>query len=1277
MFSVSASRNLVPARRLPIIKDGSKTAMAVQSQRAVKFPQRFEVVRQVGRGGMGMVFEALDRERNLRVALKALTDVSPSRLYLFKQEFRALAGIVHPNLVTLYELMEEGDEYFLSMEFIEGATFLKYVRQELDWDVETIPVSSDSRPTRTFITSPESQEARTYKPVTGQCDVERLRAVTRQIAAGLNALHAAGKLHRDMKPSNVMVDPSGRAVILDFGLVAEAEHERFGMVNQIDVAGTAEYMAPEQALGSVTPATDWYAVGTMLFQALTGRLPFEGTQAEILAARYVGEAPKAREFEPAIPSDLDQLCSRLLHRDPAERPSGAEVLELLGGPGPRASAQPKPSKVFVGRGEQIRQLTAAFDAVCQGQAAVALLHGPSGTGKTTLAEWFLESISHQSGTLVLTGRCYEQETVPYKAVDSLIDRLGRFVSTLAEAQVEAVLPRDAASLASIFPVLERVPSFGEARRRRGVATDLVELRRRAFLALRDMLGRIGERSRLVIWLDDLQWGDQESAALLSEVMRAPDAPVLLLLCSYRAEGEPANPGLHTLLEFLERQPLAKTEVDLQPLPVADATLLAERILGDASEETRRRASAIARDSGGLPFFIRELAQLHPEEDSVGASLESLIWNRLAQFEEAPRRLLQLVAVAGRPLSQADAFKAAGLTSRSPAILNLLTGAGLLSSTGPKETDSVETYHDRIRETVITRLEAGEKRNLHRQLAETLERSERADPEMLAVHFQSCGETAHAGTYYELAAERASRALAFDRAAGLYEQALSLSVLTMPERSALEVKLAESLANAGRSAEASRRYFQAAEHSSAKGRLSLEGVGAYHLCSAGYLDEGRERFHQLLRRVGVRAPEGNLLTVASILWRDLRLRWRGLDFKLRSEEQVPPALLAKIDLLSYASAGIGTSDMVSGFDLLLGSVLLALQSGEPTRLIRALSFHAGFASMAGRSQAERSEKELRLCQELSARTGGGPQARATITLFDAIHHYNLGLWSEALRRYSAAERILIEECHGLNWELSFARTGKLWTLMSAGGSVRLQEEAPRILEGAVQRGDFVTATNVATHPLPYALILSGRPAEARETCEQWLARWTHHGFGLQRALGVLATTYSWLYEDRPQNAFDLLEGNWEQIAKSGLLRLPSSAGFWWDTRARVLILAAQDSQGQRRHKLVRTAEAALRRLDRIDAPSGPAHAAHIRGALHALRGEWPRAVAEMESSARRFEQCEMKIYAASARRRLGEWAGGERGREWIAAADRFLESEKIPDPRAAARMHIAAVRAPAL
>ena len=131
-----------------------------------------------------------------------------------------------------------------------------------------------------------------------------------------------------------------------------------------------------------------------------------------------------------------------------------------------------------------------------------------------------------------------------------------------------------------------------------------------------------------------------------------------------------------------------------------------------------------------------------------------------------------------------------------------------------------------------------------------------------------------------------------------------------------------------------------------------------------------------------------------------------------------------------------------------------------------------------SAAQRKRTEA--VQELSARTGGAPQARATIALFDAIHHYNLGLWSEALRRYSEAERILIEECHGLNWELSFARTGKLWTPTSAGSSVRLQEDAPRILDDAVQRWRLCHRHECGYAPFAGHQYLSAGAAEARET-----------------------------------------------------------------------------------------------------------------------------------------------------------------------------------------------------
>jgi serine/threonine protein kinase len=168
-------------------------------ERPVQVPQRFEILREAGRGGMGMVFECLDRERNLRVALKTLTRVSPLRLYSFKQEFRGLAGITHPNLVCLYEFLQEERRYFLSMEFVEGVGFLEYA---------------------------------------GGRHFGRLRAVLPQIVSGLFTIHAAGKLHRDLKPSNVMITASGRAVILDFGLVAEQRRELFGVQRGGPIGGT-------------------------------------------------------------------------------------------------------------------------------------------------------------------------------------------------------------------------------------------------------------------------------------------------------------------------------------------------------------------------------------------------------------------------------------------------------------------------------------------------------------------------------------------------------------------------------------------------------------------------------------------------------------------------------------------------------------------------------------------------------------------------------------------------------------------------------------------------------------------------------------------------------------------------------------------------------------------------------------------------------------------------------------------------------------------------------
>ncbi|HEX4456341.1 MAG TPA: serine/threonine-protein kinase, partial [Polyangia bacterium] len=202
---------------------------------------RFVLKRRLGEGGMGVVWEALDRERLTPVALKTLRNLAPETLLRFKHEFRALQDLAHPNLVSLGELIEEDGQWFFTMELVRGESLLSWVRPP-------------SLPSDKF-------------------DEARLRAAFAQLATGLAALHARGLVHRDVKPSNVLVAEDGRVVVLDFGVVAEVSaHEEGG-----GVVGTAAYMAPEQAAGGpLGAAADWYAFGAVLHQALTGVLPFSG-----------------------------------------------------------------------------------------------------------------------------------------------------------------------------------------------------------------------------------------------------------------------------------------------------------------------------------------------------------------------------------------------------------------------------------------------------------------------------------------------------------------------------------------------------------------------------------------------------------------------------------------------------------------------------------------------------------------------------------------------------------------------------------------------------------------------------------------------------------------------------------------------------------------------------------------------------------------------------------------------------------------------------------------
>src|SRR6266542_1567547 len=185
---------------------------------------RFTVRRRLGSGGFGTVYEVYDNERSSVVALKALRRADPHTIYRFKHEFRNLADIVHPNLATLYELISEDEQWFLTMELVRGVDFLEYVRgsQAPPRSTTVAPASlADIEPTRwdwNRSSNDDDAVSRSHRPAhVAPARIDNLRTALRQLAEGIHTLHQHGILHCDIKPSNVLVSEEGRVVLLDFG----------------------------------------------------------------------------------------------------------------------------------------------------------------------------------------------------------------------------------------------------------------------------------------------------------------------------------------------------------------------------------------------------------------------------------------------------------------------------------------------------------------------------------------------------------------------------------------------------------------------------------------------------------------------------------------------------------------------------------------------------------------------------------------------------------------------------------------------------------------------------------------------------------------------------------------------------------------------------------------------------------------------------------------------------------------------------------------------------
>jgi serine/threonine protein kinase len=620
---------------------------------------RFELVRLLGRGGMGAVYEVFDRERNIPLALKTLLAMGPRAIETLKNEFRALADVHHPNLVTLGELLERDGSWFFTMELVRGTDFLRHVCPGAAAGPGSAPVTPDGNDTVDTATLSRGSASAIDVTRTPRAayDEARLRDTLVQLAAGLGALHAAGKVHRDIKPSNILVTADGRLVLLDFGIAADAEHEL--TAPSTPMTGTVAYMAPEQIEGGrVGPEADCYAIGVLLYQALTGVLPFRGTQRDILAAKCSVPPTPPGELVPGLPPHLETLCMQLLARAPDERPRVGDILCQLGHSEEEPSTTTGSSqRLFVGRRDELERLQDALARTGQGQAVAAFVCGESGLGKSALLRECLRR-AHAQGALVLHGRCYEREAVPYKGVDSLIDALATHLSALP-ASPDEVLPADAALLPALFPVLLRAPAIAALPVGAGI-DDPHLLRRRAFLALRALLATQAKSRRLILAIDDLQWTDGDSLALLATLLEPPAVP-FLLLCSVRTE--PGNPAF--------RSPQALAAALAHPVEMLPLGRLGDHEARELLANLERHATGdgsvdpatILAEAEGHPLFLDTLLRFRRSRSAAGTGpvrLEDALRARLERLPAAARNLLEIVSLFARPLGYELAAAATAL-----------------------------------------------------------------------------------------------------------------------------------------------------------------------------------------------------------------------------------------------------------------------------------------------------------------------------------------------------------------------------------------------------------------------------------------------------------------------------------------------------------------------------------------------------------------------------------------------------------------------------------------